>query len=756
MGAGRKTETYNGLHSPSSGASRPPSSPLPFLNLLPEELAAVIFGCDHATYNECVTQLLFGLRASHISYVKNVRPGMPLFLFNYIDKKLHGIFEADSYGEMNINPYAWTDGKQKTQFPAQARVRVRCQCAPLTESIYKEALAANYVNYSQEKILFELNLVQTDKLISLFMRNSLSVSRPVVGLQRGSMSGDKGEDVDGWMKPKKPQKATFKAWKNAVAFTPAQNSVYSILEYKGAITPEQQCDDPSNRAKSSSQDFLQKDVEPMAGDSVNWNAAAASSSFNTDEALEEYTKSEKHHERTEKLEVVEALKEQKFKGKQVFGDRTFEDLILQERAHNEPSNSDSVDVPESVEWESLAREQCLQEQTMLRDDREQLKEKLQALDIPVAKAISKNLELSALAIAQMRQDRIKMRQLMDEAMTREELLKELDELRKKNATLEYAQVQMSLESDVLKSDMARMSSELAALKADMARMSLKVEVLSESGKEGSLMPTSSGCHLFNGMAENESALVNGADYCQQIYLIGGMDGSSCLYSVDIFNAGTNEITSAAPLSEPRSYSAACVLMESVYVFGGGNGSLWFNTVEMYDYDKDEWMICAPMSQRKGSLAGVTAGDRIYAIGGGNGKVYFSDVECYDPHLGTWIGSTSMLNKRFGVAATELNGAIYAIGGYDGQYLSLCRFHVMMQIIPFLMQIYMMQLLMRELILRSFFFFLVLFACFCRPRAPTFRKLIHQESESYILCLRNFDLDLSFSVCGFLLRILGLL
>ncbi|KAH7437533.1 hypothetical protein KP509_05G076600 [Ceratopteris richardii] len=126
MGARRKTETYKGLHSPSSWASHSPSSLLPFLNLPAEELAAVIFGCDHATYNECVTQLLFGLRASHIIYVKNVRPGMPLLFFNYIDKKLHGISEADSYGEMNINPYAWTDGKKKTHFSAQARIQVRC------------------------------------------------------------------------------------------------------------------------------------------------------------------------------------------------------------------------------------------------------------------------------------------------------------------------------------------------------------------------------------------------------------------------------------------------------------------------------------------------------------------------------------------------------------------------------------------------------------------------------------------------------
>lgn len=52
--------------------------------------------------------------------MKKIDPGLPLFLFNYSDRKLHGIFEAASSGQMNINPYGWTlDGSEKTQYPAQ-------------------------------------------------------------------------------------------------------------------------------------------------------------------------------------------------------------------------------------------------------------------------------------------------------------------------------------------------------------------------------------------------------------------------------------------------------------------------------------------------------------------------------------------------------------------------------------------------------------------------------------------------------------
>ncbi|KAL0321804.1 UNVERIFIED_CONTAM: B2 protein [Sesamum calycinum] len=90
-------------------------------NLTKKELGAVIFGCKHHTIKECLLKQMFGLPASHYSYVKNVTPGLALFLFNYSDRKLHGIFEAASPGQMNINPYAWitSEGAEITPYAAQ-------------------------------------------------------------------------------------------------------------------------------------------------------------------------------------------------------------------------------------------------------------------------------------------------------------------------------------------------------------------------------------------------------------------------------------------------------------------------------------------------------------------------------------------------------------------------------------------------------------------------------------------------------------
>lgn len=63
---------------------------------------------------------LTGLPYNHITYVQKIDVGLPLFLFNYSDRKLHGIFEAAGPGQMNVDPYAWTsNGSERTSYPAQ-------------------------------------------------------------------------------------------------------------------------------------------------------------------------------------------------------------------------------------------------------------------------------------------------------------------------------------------------------------------------------------------------------------------------------------------------------------------------------------------------------------------------------------------------------------------------------------------------------------------------------------------------------------
>ncbi|EOA29651.1 hypothetical protein CARUB_v10015153mg [Capsella rubella] len=136
-------------------------------NLKKGDLCGVIFGCKFSTIKECYAKNLFGLPAPHMAYIKNIDPGLTLFLFNYSDRTLHGIFEAASEGKLNIDPKAWSpNGSDPSPYPAQVKVRVRVRCEPLPEEKFSPVIAENYKD--EKMFWFELDRGQTNKLLRLF------------------------------------------------------------------------------------------------------------------------------------------------------------------------------------------------------------------------------------------------------------------------------------------------------------------------------------------------------------------------------------------------------------------------------------------------------------------------------------------------------------------------------------------------------------------------------------------------------------
>lgn len=78
-----------------------------------------IFMSNRTTKKECFRLKLFGLPSSHASFVKKINVGMILFLFEYEQRKLYGVFEATSDGSTDIIPTAFvTSGKE---FSAQVK-----------------------------------------------------------------------------------------------------------------------------------------------------------------------------------------------------------------------------------------------------------------------------------------------------------------------------------------------------------------------------------------------------------------------------------------------------------------------------------------------------------------------------------------------------------------------------------------------------------------------------------------------------------
>lgn len=129
-----------------------------------DNVAGFIFGCTLRTENECREKKLFGLPANRKDAVSRIKPGTPLFLYNYDLRVLYGIFEARSHGGWRLEPDAWGG-----DFPSQIRVRGvgklqhRGEC--LISSIFSKAIRENF--FTETKFTYALTARQVRRLEEL-------------------------------------------------------------------------------------------------------------------------------------------------------------------------------------------------------------------------------------------------------------------------------------------------------------------------------------------------------------------------------------------------------------------------------------------------------------------------------------------------------------------------------------------------------------------------------------------------------------
>ncbi|XP_040380529.1 B2 protein-like isoform X2 [Oryza brachyantha] len=123
-----------------------------------EAMGGYIFVCNKETMEENLKRQLFGLPSRYRESVRAIRPGLPLFLYNYSTHQLHGIFEAASFGGSNIDPTAWEDDDTKqSRFPAQI-------CEPLEEDAFRPVLH----HYDGPKFRLELSVAEAVSLLDIF------------------------------------------------------------------------------------------------------------------------------------------------------------------------------------------------------------------------------------------------------------------------------------------------------------------------------------------------------------------------------------------------------------------------------------------------------------------------------------------------------------------------------------------------------------------------------------------------------------
>ncbi|KAK3140631.1 hypothetical protein QOZ80_5AG0403550 [Eleusine coracana subsp. coracana] len=608
-------------------------------NLRENQLGAVIFGCKHETIEECFAKQLFGLPPMHYSYVKNVKTGMPLFLFNYSDRKLHGIFEAASPGRLSIDSYAWSDdGSLKTPFPAQVRICTRTKYPPLWENQYKSVLSDNY--YTQYYFYFELDHAQTKALISLFKSVAPGNLKQVPAANPKQVPAVSTKRSLVTSLPSTKKKASAAPDPKKVKANSKNTNPFSILSNANSVVPDNWAD--SDKDSSNNTDD-EKESGELVSDWEDLDDNVLQSQFGSHSNPDVDIQNSSYNTIDQRMDLVECNHPAV---NPVNGERDTPDESMLVKSHNEQSGPVDVDVVESnfhsnpsivgTQPEKLTILNKLKELSFLREQAALYSHSNSDQCVPEETQVNANVSSDSFGAS------MDKKTFLQECHGIAKLLQIIADLTKRTEALEKKQIG----SDQY----------LLSLTEEVKNSGRKVQQLEYLVDELRFKFDSSLPHLGS-MCNNLAK--------QSIFLIGGYNGVTWLSSLDSLTLDKDALVGLTPMGSARSYAAAAALDGHIFSFGGGDGMSWYDTVECYSSRNNEWTECPSLNRKKGSLAGISLNAKIYAIGGGSGNETFSDVEMLDPYLGKWICSPSMLLSRFALAAAELNGVVYAAGGYNG-------------------------------------------------------------------------------------------
>ncbi|XP_057867690.2 uncharacterized protein LOC131074957 isoform X1 [Cryptomeria japonica] len=143
-------------------------------------LGGFIFLCNQYTISQQLQHHLFALPIEYLDRVKAIRPGLPLFLYNSSDRRLHGVFEAACNGGLNLrNPpgkhmSAEQSGRVfESQYPAQVKMHVRERRPSLDIDQVRSVLHP----HDHHEFQLELSPTEVESLLRLFDCKNRKVRR---------------------------------------------------------------------------------------------------------------------------------------------------------------------------------------------------------------------------------------------------------------------------------------------------------------------------------------------------------------------------------------------------------------------------------------------------------------------------------------------------------------------------------------------------------------------------------------------------
>ncbi|KAH6798333.1 hypothetical protein C2S51_034817 [Perilla frutescens var. frutescens] len=613
MGAGRNSQTFipkASFHSPSSWTR----------NLSKHQLGGVIFGCTKSTKEECITKQLFGLPGQHFSYVKNIEPGLPLFLFGYSDRILHGIYEAASSGKMNIDPYAWTiDGSDRTKYPAQVQIRVRLQCQALAEKQFKPSIIDNY--YTQNHFWFELDHAQASKLMSQL--SSLAVAPriptpknlPIWTTKQGIPSTNKINESGA----SEPLTLTdnFCNYDDSISTSSTSdnslclNGNNQLMEV--ACNPVEQFDE---------KDLIYLKLKELAlnckSSDANMVVGVVGKSSTSDIVLDREPRD------GDRLTL----------GKKNSGSSSnqFDYLTIIEQLSMEIEDLKTFKQEQLLKTESLAKKLAEAEQEILR-----LENRCLAWEYISEKPLDVQLNINESILIVGGYDGVSWSSALQSFFPPEDILRSLKPM-----------------------SSARWNAPIVAFNEELyvfgggsgSKWYNTVESYNIANNEWTLRPS----------LIKEKCSLAGAALNNKIYAMGGGNGPDFFSDVEMFDPYIGRWIPSRSMLQKRYALAAVELNGALYAVGGYDGNEYLKSAERFDPRENSWTRIRSMEGKKGLHSLVTVNEKIYALGGFDGTEMTTRVEIYDPRRGAWMAGEPMKQGRGYFAAAVLNESIYVIGG----------------------------------------------------------------------------------------------
>ncbi|XP_057524691.1 uncharacterized protein LOC130804316 [Amaranthus tricolor] len=612
MGAGRKTENVVMQNKP---PPQPTSNAAPRTarNLRKNDLGAVIFGCKHSTFNECNSKLLFGLPSFHIKYVQNVSVGMPLFLFNYSDRKLHGIYEATSHGQMYLDEFAWSlDGEEVTMFPAQVQVKVRMQCRPLAEEQFKPIIAKNYNSHEPNHFWFELDHTQTNRLITLFSASAFSqgTSVPRTTEKWGYLIRQPVTPVapqeNSWISGNTKQKVVVQDFAKKEYGVSERKTWSSLFKHLASTSNDEDEDSNSEGASNISEDkdpvMYEDEAPPVCDAEAHPTCEDEARPICEDEACLTYEAPPIYEDEAPSICEDEAF----ISAEKICG-------IVEVSV--EEMNSDHHAIVNRL---------------------------MQAIG-----------EMNALHVDQA-QKVLSLEQELVEARKRIEELESCNpshgsgeiEPPYLNGHVEELQVNNFLDS-------GHSMLLLGGFNGSSWLQDLDLYIPSEDVIQA-LEPMKS-------IRTHTSAL----KFKDSLYVLGGGYSTSWYDTVESYDLRKQQWLSCPPLNRKKGNLAGVSLDDTIYAIGGGDAGDCFSDVEMLKLGSGKWLLTSSMQQKRFSSTAAQINGVLYVVGGYDGGDYLSSIERYDPRENSWTMLKSMSTRRGCHSMTVLNEKLYVIGGYDG-------------------------------------------------------------------------------------------